>query len=56
MGDVKIHKAFPTSIYEFEHKSSELEQKNMEKYISEADKNLNFIQKIICIRCLILQI
>ena len=42
MGDVKIHKAFPTSIYEFEHKSSELEQKNMEKYISEADKNFEF--------------
>ena len=31
MGDVKIHKAFPTSIYEFEHKSSELEQKKYGK-------------------------
>ena len=35
MADVKIHKAFPTSIYEFEHKSSELEQKNMEYPVNE---------------------
>ena len=42
MVDVKIHKAFPTTIYQFEYHPSIDYYKNMEMHISETRKNYKY--------------
>ena len=42
MVDVKIHKAFPTTIYQFEYHPSIDDYANMEMHISETRKNYKY--------------
>ena len=42
MADVKIHKCFPTTIYQFEYHPSIDDYKNMETHISETRKNYRY--------------
>ena len=42
MADVKIHKAFPTTIYQFEYQPLVDDFANMEKHVSETRKNYKY--------------